>query len=57
MNEAIWRLRYTLQIVNRCGFRMLSFGWYCSGEALNDGNFVTDNPVDAADDEMSYWCD
>lgn len=57
MSRLFWRLKYTLRVSERCGVKMFRFGWYCSGEALNDCCSVDENPIDAADDEMSYWND
>jgi len=50
-----WRIQYTWRIKQKYGSPMLGFGWYCSGQALNDLDYRIESPQDSADDEMSCW--
>lgn len=52
MSELIWRFRYAHRLWSRGGLRF-GIGWSASDDAYRDVG--TENPVDAADEEMTYW--
>jgi hypothetical protein len=56
--KLVWRIKYTMHISQRFGERLkwLGFCWRCSGNAIKDWD-LEDDPIEAADEELSYWND
>ena len=58
MKALIWKIRYAMRIRKR-SHMPLSFCWQCAESGMeNLGSYWADeDPVDAADDELSCWSD
>ena len=55
MNKFIWKFKFAWRIRHLVGIRMWRFGWCCANEALNDIDYQTECPTQAADNEVGSW--